>query len=222
MPFQNLFIDEFFKHPQYFWDVCITVILSICIHELSHGIVAIWHGDRTPIETGHMTMNPIKHMGAMSLALLLMAGIAWGAMPVNPGRLRGRHARALVAIAGPVANVLMAGAAILALGLWIRFFPMDDLSPENRVAENFQYFLQVFGILNIAPVMFNLLPIPPLDGSRVLADFSAGYAQMMQSMRAGGGASMIFLVIFWYSGTYIMRGADSIWLRSMHFVIHGN
>ncbi len=80
-------IEQLSKDPQFFLAVCITVVLSICVHELAHGIVAIWHGDRTPIETGHMTLNPAVHMGAMSLILLLVAGIAWGQMPITPSRL---------------------------------------------------------------------------------------------------------------------------------------
>ena len=73
-----MFIEQLSTDPQYFFAVCITVVLSVCLHELAHGIVAIWLGDRTPIETGHMTLNPAVHMGWMSLVLLLVAGIAWG------------------------------------------------------------------------------------------------------------------------------------------------
>ena len=217
----NLFVDELFHDPRYFWDVCITVVLSICLHELSHGIVAIWHGDRTPIETGHMTMNPLKHMGVMSLALLLMAGIAWGAMPVNPARLRGRHARALVALAGPAANVILATLAILGLGIWLRIQTPDSSGAAVDAAENFRYFLAVFATLNIALAMFNLIPIPPLDGSRVLADFSSGYAQMMQSMRQGGGANIAFLVVFMFAGGYIVPAAVQIFQQALLFVRHG-
>ena len=85
------------------------IIFSICLHELSHGWAAIALGDRTPIESGHMTFNPLVHMGGMSLVAFALIGIAWGAMPINPARLRGRYAEALVALAGPAMNLVLAG-----------------------------------------------------------------------------------------------------------------
>ena len=70
------------------------VIFSICLHELAHGWAAIWQGDRTPRETGHMTMNPMVHMGGASLIVFALVGIAWGLMPTDPSRYRwGRRGR---------------------------------------------------------------------------------------------------------------------------------
>src|SRR4051794_8117784 len=103
-----MFFEELQKDPRFFMAVVITVVVSICIHELSHGFMAIALGDRTPIESGHMTLNPAVHMGVFSVLCLLTAGIAWGSMPVDPTRLRGRYADALVAAAGPASNVVLA------------------------------------------------------------------------------------------------------------------
>src|SRR5579862_344316 len=103
-----MFIENLTQDPQYFWAMIIAVVVSICLHELAHGIVAIWLGDRTPIELGRITLNPLVHMGLPSLIVLLISGIAWGAMPVNERRLRGKYAPALVAAAGPAMNVLIA------------------------------------------------------------------------------------------------------------------
>ena len=69
------------------------VIFSICLHELGHGVAAIWEGDDTPIRTGHMTWNPLVHMGGMSLLIFALVGFAWGLMPVNPGNFRHRRVR---------------------------------------------------------------------------------------------------------------------------------
>ena len=83
------------------------VIFSICLHELAHGWAAIWQGDRTPRETGHMTMNPMVHMGGASLIVFALVGIAWGLMPTDPSRYRwGRRGRIAVAAAGPLMNLL--------------------------------------------------------------------------------------------------------------------
>jgi Zn-dependent protease len=96
-----MFIQSLQSNPRFFFAVVITVVVSITIHELAHGVVAVWRGDRTPIDEGHMTLNPAVHMGPFSIIALLVAGIAWGAMPINPSRIRGRFGEALVAAAGP-------------------------------------------------------------------------------------------------------------------------
>jgi Zn-dependent protease len=167
---------------------------------LSHGIVAIYFGDRTPIETGHMTLNPAAHMSGMSIILLLVAGIAWGSMPINPSRLRGRHARALVALAGPLCNVLLALIALTALGLWDRRNSGED--PTAAIAM-WRYFLFIFGVTNLMLAIFNLLPVPPLDGSNIVADFSSALARTMYNMRQGGQSTIVFLVIFAFAGYFI-------------------
>jgi Zn-dependent protease len=210
----NLFIDNLRTDPQFFFAVCITVVVSICVHELCHGIVAIWLGDRTPIETGHMTLNPVVHMGLMSLILLLSAGIAWGAMPISPSRLRGRHARAMVAFAGPLSNVLMAVLALGALGVSQRM----ATEPPTEAVRQFHYFLRVFGVVNVALAIFNMLPVPPLDGSNVLADFSPEYGQLMMRLRQSGQSTIIFLLIFFFAGNYIMEAAGYIALGFLHWV----
>jgi Zn-dependent protease len=204
----NLFVENLQTNPRYFFAVCFTVIVSICIHELCHGIVAIWQGDRTPIETGHMTLNPMVHMGATSVILLLMAGIAWGAMPINPKRMKSVYSPALVALAGPVSNMVLAVLAISLLGLWQRILP-DTTIPTDNV-RNVWYLLRVFALVNIALALFNLIPIPPLDGSRILANLSPAAGNAMVAMRQGGGMSIAFLVIFFFSGSVIFPASRHI------------
>jgi Zn-dependent protease len=214
-----MFIEQLSKDPEYFIVVCISVVLSICLHELAHGIVAIWFGDRTPIETGHMTMNPVVHMGATSLILLLVAGIAWGQMPITPKRLRGRYARSLVALAGPASNVLMAAIALTALGVWQRF-ETDD--PQTGTAlYTVQHLLFEFGLINVVLAIFNLIPIPPLDGSNLLAGLSPGIAEVMQNMRRNGQAMIVFLLIFAFAGKYITPFADHIGVTYLQWVRGG-
>src|SRR3954465_11158624 len=173
-----MFIQELEHDPRFFLAVCITVVVSISLHELAHGIVAVWLGDRTPIETGHMTLNPAVHLGPISVICLLLAGIAWGSMPVTSSRLRGRYSEAVVAPAGPIMNVILAVIALVALGLWRRF---DDRSVEELGDQltNLRYFMLVFGLTNLHLFYFNLVPIPPLDGSHILANFSRSYARLM-------------------------------------------
>src|ERR1700733_7916099 len=205
-----MFINELHENPRFFCAWCITVIVSICIHELSHGIVAIWRGDRTPIETGHMTVNPVVHMGLMSLVLLLMAGIAWGAMPVDPRRMRGRYAPALVALAGPLSNVVMATLALTVYGL---LPPKDPADPPPL-----QFLLWTFGVVNIALALFNMLPVPPLDGSRVLANLIPEFGQLLVALRAGGGIMIIFILVFMFAGNLIFPAAGNAARWYVHLI----
>lgn len=177
----------------------VLVIGSIVLHELAHGWAAISRGDRTPIETGHMTWNPIVHMGQTSLILFLLFGIAFGAMPVNPSRFRGRHARAFVAAAGPAMNVVLAGVCIVLGGIVVGFgHQIGDPLAGNLVA-----FFRIGAMLNIVLCIFNLVPIPPLDGSRIVADFSPEYDNLWQSENAQWVAMGLFLLVFLFGGDYI-------------------
>lgn len=200
-----LFIESLQSNPRFFFAVLITVVVSICLHELAHGLAAVRLGDRTPIERDRMTLNPLVHMGLFSFIMLLLAGIAWGAMPITPGRLRGRYAEAAVAVAGPATNVLLAALALTALGLWQRFEPPGE---RGQLAENGIYLLWVFGLTNIALAMFNLLPVPPLDGARILANFSSPFRRLTDT--AAGGLLVVFLLVFAYVGPMIFRAAGYV------------
>ncbi|MDP9175885.1 MAG: site-2 protease family protein [Planctomycetota bacterium] len=180
-----MFIEYLSKDLRFFLSVIVTMVLSICLHELGHAFMAIWLGDRTPIEQHRITMNPVVHMGAMSLICLLLAGFSWGAMPVNPRRLRGKYGPALVAVAGPLVNVFLAVLALGGLGLWQRL-GRGEHHNLSQVELNFRYLLWIFGSSNVMLTMFNLLPLPPLDGSRILANFSAPFAEAVQTYTSRG------------------------------------
>ena len=197
----NLFIQTLQTDPRFFFAVVITVVLSITLHELAHGLVAMSRGDRTPEESGHLTLNPLVHMGGMSLIALAVAGIAWGAMPINPSRMRGRYAEALVALAGPATNLLLGFAALTALGGWMR---LDHRTPTalGPALVKLRFFLLIFGGTNWLLCLFNLLPIPPLDGSHVLANLSGGYRDLVRSPGRQWLFSLLFLGIFFF-GTFL-------------------
>jgi Zn-dependent protease len=213
---QRMFIEMLKSDPRFFFAVVITVVVSITIHELAHGVVAVWLGDRTPIETGHMTLNPAVHMGLFSVIALLVAGIAWGQMPVNPARLRGRYGDALVSLAGPASNVLLALIALTSLGLWFRF-DGDPMQPGTPTG-NLQYLLRIFGFANLNLALFNLIPIPPLDGSRVLANLSNAYGSIVEHLRTSGASMAIFLIVFSVAGSVTFPAAQKaslFWLRTV-------
>lgn len=165
------------------------VLFSISLHELAHGWAAIWEGDDTPIVQQRMTLNPLVQMGGTSLLVFALVGIAWGMMPVNPYRFRHRkYGDAIVSAAGPAMNLLLAIISGLGLVAMIRFvagieWPGFDapwgayvlLAKDENLPRWQQAMVLFFAtgfMLNVVLLLLNLLPVPPLDGSRIAASFS--------------------------------------------------
>lgn len=182
----------------------VVVVGSITLHELAHGWAAIWCGDRTPIETGHMTWNPVVHMGLPSLIMFALVGIAWGLMPVNPARFRGRFDDALVALAGPAMNIFLAALAIVLGAAWIA---LGSIAPaiviSDKVFVDGQMFLRLAAALNIALAILNLLPAPPLDGSRVLATFWPRYREIIDGPNGQNIALFSLIILVYFGGRYM-------------------
>jgi len=214
----ELFVSNLFSDNAadrfYFLAVALTVVISIVLHELAHGWAAIRLGDETPIRQGRMTGNPLVHMGPWSLLMLAVAGIAWGQMPIDRARLRGRHAEAIVAGAGPATNVLLALIALTVLAgllhLWGHVgVPESHLTPTQ---DNAIRFLQLFGVTNLLLAMFNLIPVPPLDGSHIVANYSRGYAGFVGDPKHQGFMLMLFVFGFLLAGRVLI--AWSWWLAN--------
>ncbi|MCK4873382.1 MAG: site-2 protease family protein [Phycisphaerales bacterium] len=182
------------------------VVCSIILHELGHGLAAIRCGDRTPIETGHMTLNPMVHMGPMSLLMFAIIGIAWGTMPVNPYRFRGRHADAFVAAAGPAVNLCLFVICAVAAAVIAAVVDLDK-SPTLSAVGDFFY---LGAKLNIVLLIFNLLPIPPLDGSRIIMSLSHRARAVLSDPRSGNWVMAAFFVLFIFGGRAIWPVADTV------------
>jgi len=170
-------------------------ILSVCCHEFGHAIVAYWGGDFTVREKGYLTFNPLRYTHpvlslAMPLLFLMMGGIGLpgGAVYINDRLLRGRIWRSAVSLAGPAVSLLLA--VLLAAPLWLGWLPSDAANPVSA-AFAFLVLLQVSGIL------LNLLPVPPLDGFRVLAPWLP-HAASQGLLRYSGGALLILFLAMWH------------------------
>ena len=214
-----MFIQTLQTDPRLFFAVVLTVVVSITLHELAHGFAALRVGDTTPEDSGHMTLNPLVHMGTFSLVALAVAGIAWGAMPIDPTRMRGRHAEAKVALAGPLTNALLGLASLTALGLWWRF---DGRTVEQAgpTLDNLAFLLRVFGATNWALCVFNLLPVPPLDGSHVLSDFSRPFRELTRDPSKQWVFLVLFAAVFFFGGRFlgfVFDGANRYvdWLQAV-------
>ncbi|MFH0945951.1 MAG: site-2 protease family protein [Planctomycetota bacterium] len=190
--------------PAYVLSWVVWVLGSIILHELAHGWAAIRCGDRTPIELGRTTFNPLVHMSGMSLLMFAAVGIAWGVMPIDPSRFRRRTDDAFVAFAGPGMNLILAFSALILGSLWIAH--AEQFVP-GQAYNNLKDFFVMGVKLNLVLMAFNLLPIPPLDGSTILATYSEGYRRLRNSPNFGTIGLVIFLVVFFRLFPYIWSAA---------------
>ena len=193
----------------------VWVIASIVLHELGHGFAALWEGDTTPRDTGHLTINPIVHMGWFSIIALLIMGIAWGLMPVNPSRFRhGRRGWAVVAVAGPAVNLFLSGMCIVLCAVMIRYGPQAE-----PLAGNLRMFLMVGGWLNVYLMLFNLMPVPPLDGSMILSGFSNTALRFFSKPGVQQfGLLALFLAVF--STNLADQAVDHIQAATVHAIAY--
>lgn len=194
--------DAYAQSPAFLLSWVVLVIGSIVLHELAHGWAAIRCGDRTPIELGRMTPNPIVHMGPMSLIAFALIGFAWGSMPIDPARFRRRHDDALVAFAGPAMNLSIALVSALLLSIWIK--AAGGMGVSQTFDQNVRTFFWLGVVLNVALAIFNLVPFPPLDGSRILASYVPRYQQLLMSEQGQTFALIGLLALFYFGGQYLM------------------
>lgn len=178
----------------------IVLIMSVVIHEVAHGYTAYLLGDNTARESGRLTLNPIKHLdpfGSVILPLLLVfmnAGfvIGWARpVPYNPANLKNeKKGTFLVAIAGILANLMIA----IVFGLLIRFAP---LFMTVTTLVSFYKIATIIVILNIVLALFNLIPIPPLDGSKILFTLlPVKYRYIESFLEKWGMFILLFFIIF--------------------------
>jgi len=152
MLIQILFLD-----PILFLIVAIAIIFSLSIHEYFHAWTAYFLGDSTAKDKGRLTINPLAHLDPLGTLMIFVSGFGWGKpVPINSVNLKNQKwGNVLIGFAGPAANFLMA----IAVGIIIRFFQISNT-----------YFGSILGLfvwINLVLGIFNLMPIPPLDGSHI-------------------------------------------------------
>lgn len=138
-----------------------ALVLTITIHEFAHALAGYMQGDMTARDAGRLTLNPLAHLDPIGSLMLLFVGFGWGKpTPYNPYQLKyHKWGPLLVALAGPISNLIGAG---LSIGLLL------ILSPYYSADNLLMVFLVYFFFTNVMLMLFNLLPIPPLDGSQIL------------------------------------------------------
>ncbi len=177
----------------YIITVLVVILFSMTLHEVMHGFVAYWLGDDTAKLEGRLTLNPIKHIDPfLTILLPVMLAIIGGPIfggakpvPFNPARLRyDEWGAALVALAGPLTNLLIA---------FILFasYALSGVASDSPAGQ----FLMIAVLVNIGFFVFNMLPIPPLDGSRVVYALAPDFVRRAMEVIEQFGLIFIFAIV---------------------------
>lgn len=180
------------------------LIFSVVIHEVSHGYAALMLGDRTAQYSGRLTLNPIRHIDPFGSLLLpaltaMLGGPVFGwakPVPYNPYNLRNQKwGPAIVGAAGPGANLLLA----IIFGLVVRFSPFFTGTASSAFIHNFITVAAAISLLNLVLAIFNLVPIPPLDGSKVLFALLPYQWRSLAVMLEQYGFMLLLIFIFFFA-----------------------
>lgn len=179
----------------------IVLLIAFTVHELAHALTADYLGDPTPRNMGRITLNPLKHLDPFGTLLLIIAGFGWAKpVMVNPMNMRGNPhtSMAIVAIAGPLSNIAMATLAALAF----RLLGLANISPSTLSGNlsMLSFFMFTFIWINLILAFFNLIPIPPLDGSKILyAILPSEFVYRLRSLEQFSFIILMAIVFFFPS-----------------------
>ena len=180
-------------------------IIAIVLHELSHGLVSYWLGDPTPKETGRLTINPSNHIDIMGAICLVLFGFGWAKpVMVNPSYYRKpKLGMTLVALAGPLMNFLVMVLSFFFMWLTLKITIWTNMW-DSVLLEIVYNFFDYLAIINLGLGLFNLIPIPPLDGSKVIGVIlpEKAYEEYMGYQRYGMFFMMGLLILLNVLDTY--------------------
>jgi Zn-dependent protease len=215
------------------------VIMALTLHEFAHGYAAYKMGDPTAKQQGRLSLNPMAHLDPVGFLMMLLVGFGWAKpVPINTYQMRNpRKGLGLTALAGPAINLCLAMVSGIIAGLLA--IPAMTSGMENEMSPIFvaYYFMSVLSQLNIGLALFNLIPLPPLDGSNIVVSLlppnvAAKYLQIRYYTRYIFLGIMIISIladrialfarldyIIWYPFMYV-RGLLSEWFVELGFRLY--
>lgn len=160
-----------------------ALLVAITIHEFAHAWTANYYGDPTAKLMGRLSFNPLVHLDLIGTIFLLVAGFGWGKpVMVNPNNFKNpKLDNITVSLAGPISNLLLA----VIIGIILRFVPLPS---------NVSLILEIFVFFNLVLMIFNLIPIPPLDGSKILSLFISDQVYLV--LQQFGIFLLLILILF--------------------------
>lgn len=183
----------------------VSVFLCLTVHETCHGLAAYALGDPTARQAHRLSLNPLWHIDWFGLLMMFLAGFGWAKpVPVNPNYFKKpKQGMALTALAGPMSNFLLALIMLLAARIFC------DVAAYSEANQRILDFILMVAILSIGLGLFNLVPIPPLDGSKVLFAVlpDRAYDQLMRYERYG--MLILFALVFFDVGSNALSQAIS-------------
>jgi Zn-dependent protease len=195
------------------------LLITLTIHEFSHGYVAYLLGDDTAKRAGRLTLNPISHIDPFGLLMLFIAHIGWAKpVPVNPYNfVNQKRDMAITAAAGPVSNFVMA--IILSVVFNLLKSANPNILYSGSLFSQFLTSMLVYAILiNLALGIFNLIPIPPMDGSKILGGFLSDEAYYKYTAQERKGAQLL-MIIFAISFVFRLNLIGAIIMPPLHFFL---
>ncbi len=178
----------------------VPALLCITIHEFSHGLVAYYLGDMTAKRSGRLSLNPLKHIDPFGLLMMIVFRFGWAKpVPVNMYNFKNpKRGMAITALAGPVSNIIFACVCLLIYGLF--YLPLYARSWGDTLLT----LIYTTAYINVALALFNIIPIPPLDGSKVLFSLIPNDKYMMLMRYERYGMILLMMIVFTgISGSYL-------------------
>ena len=209
-----MFLLNLFSQPLFAVIAIVGLLLAITVHEFAHAWMANYLGDPTAKHIGRLTLNPFKHLDPLGTLFLLVAGFGWGKpVPYNPSNLKSDGDEVKVALAGVSANLIFA----LILGIPLRIATAMHVPIDSNV---WLMALSLVVEMNLVLIAFNIIPIPPLDGSKVIFQFISFNARLAYERY---GPIILFGLIIAsnvFGFPFLVRFMEPI-IRVLSFVVKG-